>query len=185
MKKLIAIAIVIASAQASAWWGDGWGNRGWNNNYNNGYGWGNGYGNSVMDGAGDASGGGDFSMNFSGRGNTNMRGYGSGYGYGDGYGRGYNYSAPYYGGYGSLRLCTSLRLRPVRRTAGCTGSPGGRSRRSVIRHTVGLPTALAVTKTPQPAAGFFWGISPTKRGFICWVMLLHAITDGGHPCTLP
>ena len=37
---------------------------------------------------GDAAGGGDFSMNLSGRGNTNMRGYGSGYGYGDGYANG-------------------------------------------------------------------------------------------------
>ena len=36
-------------------------------------------------------------MNFSGRGNTNMRGYGNGYGAGDGWGRGYNYQQPGYG----------------------------------------------------------------------------------------
>ena len=87
----IAIAAVIASAQASAFWGNGW-----NNDYNNGYGYGNGYTNGVFDGYGDAAAAGDFSMNFSGRGHTNMRGYGNGYGYGDGWGRGYNYSAPYW-----------------------------------------------------------------------------------------
>ena len=45
----------------------------------------------------NAAAAGDFSMNMSGRGNTNMRGYGNGYGAGDGWGRGYNYQAPYYG----------------------------------------------------------------------------------------
>ena len=56
---------------------------------------------------------GDFSMNMSGRGNTNMRGYGSGYGAGDGWGRGYNYSAPLLGwlrsGLGWLRLMATAR----------------------------------------------------------------------------
>jgi hypothetical protein len=93
MKKIIAIAAVLATAQASAWWGG----NGWDNNYNNGYGYGNGYTNGVFDGVGDAHGEGNFSMNFSGRGHTNMRGYGNGYGYGDGWGRGYNYAAPGYG----------------------------------------------------------------------------------------
>ena len=58
--------------------------------YNNGYGYGNTGTNGVFDGVGDAAGEGTFSMNFSGRGNTNMRGYGNGSGYGDGWGRGYN-----------------------------------------------------------------------------------------------
>ena len=40
MKKIIAIAAVLATAQASAWWG---GNN-WGNNYNNGYGYGDGWG---------------------------------------------------------------------------------------------------------------------------------------------
>lgn len=73
--------------------------NGWGPNYNDGYG--RTYGGLGMEQyrGGDAAGGGDFSMNLSGRGNTNMRGYGSGYGAGDGWGRGYNYSAPYYGGY--------------------------------------------------------------------------------------
>jgi hypothetical protein len=94
MKKIIAIAAVLAATQASAFWGNGW-----DNNYNNGYGYGNGYTNGVLDGYADGAAAGDFSMNMSGRANTNMRGYGNGYGYGDGWGRGYNYSAPY--GYGA------------------------------------------------------------------------------------
>ena len=93
MKKIIALVAIIASAQASAWWGNGY------NGQNNGYGYGNGYSNGVMDGAGDAHGEGTFSMNFSGKGSTNMRGYGNGYGAGDGWGRGYNYQAPAYYGY--------------------------------------------------------------------------------------
>ena len=99
--KLAAIAALIAvSTSASAWWGGGpWGGDGWGTDYNRGYGRGHGWGNTTGDFLGDAAGAGDFSMNMSGRGNTNMRGYGSGYGAGDGWGRGYNYSAPYYGGY--------------------------------------------------------------------------------------
>ena len=97
MRKIIAIAAVLAATQASAFWGNGWNN----NYYNNGYGYGNGYGNGVLDGYADAAGAGDFSMNMSGRGHTNMRGYGNAYGYGDGWGRGYNYSSPYWGGYGA------------------------------------------------------------------------------------
>ena len=42
MKKLIAIAALIATAQASAFWGNGW-----DNNYNRGYGRGYGYGNTA------------------------------------------------------------------------------------------------------------------------------------------
>jgi hypothetical protein len=73
--------------------------NGWGPSYNNGYG--RAYSGLGMEQyrGGDATGGGDFSMNLSGRANTNMRGYGSGHGAGDGWGRGYNYSAPYYGGY--------------------------------------------------------------------------------------
>ena len=88
-KKLIALAAVLATTQASAFW-----NNGYNNGWNNGYG--NTATNGVFDGHGDAAGAGDFSMNFSGRGHTNVRGYGYGYGAGDGWGRGYNYSAPYW-----------------------------------------------------------------------------------------
>jgi predicted lipoprotein with Yx(FWY)xxD motif len=97
LKRLAAItALIAASSAASAWWGP-WGGNNWGNNYNNGYGsgWGGLGGDQYR--SGDASGGGDFSMNLSGRGNTNMRGYGSGYGAGDGWGRGYNYSSPFYG----------------------------------------------------------------------------------------
>ena len=50
MKKIIAIAAVLATAQASAFWG----NNGWDNSYNNGTGYGNGYTNGVFDGTGDA-----------------------------------------------------------------------------------------------------------------------------------
>jgi hypothetical protein len=92
MKKIIAIAAILAATQASAFWGNGYDNM-----YNNGYGAGNTAGNGVFDGYGDAAGEGTFSMNFSGRANTNMRGYGNGYGSGDGWGRGYNQSTPYYG----------------------------------------------------------------------------------------
>ena len=47
MKKIIAIAALVATAQASAFWGNGYDNM-----YNNGYGATNGYGNGVLDSSG-------------------------------------------------------------------------------------------------------------------------------------
>lgn len=58
MKKIIAIAAIIASAQASAFWGD-------SDGYNNG--------NGSMDTAGNGEAEATFSMNFSGKGKTDMR----------------------------------------------------------------------------------------------------------------
>ena len=88
MKKIIAIAAIVATSSASAFWG--------NNSYN---GYNNGYGNGAFDGVGDASGAADFSMNFSGKGNTNMRSNSNFAG------NGYNYQAPYWAatpyGYGA------------------------------------------------------------------------------------
>ena len=106
--KYLATALLLgASATASAFWGGPFMGNGYGNNYNNGYG--SQSGNFGMDQyrGGDAAGGGDFSMNLSGRGNTDMRGSGNSYGAGDGWGRGYNNTggygngynnAPYYGG---------------------------------------------------------------------------------------
>ena len=99
MRMFFASALIAATTSASAWWGGPWGGNNWGNRYNNGYGSGYGGMGGEQYRGGDAAGGGDFSMNLSGRGNTNMRGYGSGYGAGDTWGRSYNYSSPYYGGY--------------------------------------------------------------------------------------
>jgi hypothetical protein len=102
-KTLALATLITASSTTVAWWGGPFMGNGWGPGYggygNNGYGGTYGGMGTEQYRGGDASGGGDFSMNLSGRGNTNMRGYGSGYGAGDGWGRGYNYSAPYYGGY--------------------------------------------------------------------------------------
>jgi predicted lipoprotein with Yx(FWY)xxD motif len=94
-----ATALIAATTATSAWWGSPWGGNNWGNRYDNGYGSGYGGMGGEQYRGGDAAGGGDFSMNLSGRGNTNMRGYGSGYGAGDTWGRSYNYSSPYYGGH--------------------------------------------------------------------------------------
>ena len=81
----LGLAVAAFSTQASAWWGGGpWGGGPWN-------GLGNGFGD------------GNFSMNFSGRGNAYNRGYGyggyPGYGYG-GYPGGWGgYPGYGYGGY--------------------------------------------------------------------------------------
>ena len=99
------VGLAIATTTANAWlggapWGGTpWGGSGYDKAYNNGYGSGMGYMGGDQYRGGTGSGSGDFSMNLSGRGSTNMRGYGSGYDAGDGWGRGYSYSAPYYGGY--------------------------------------------------------------------------------------
>jgi predicted lipoprotein with Yx(FWY)xxD motif len=99
MRIFFASALIATTTSASAWWGGPWGGNDWGDRYNNGYGGGYGGMGGEQFRGGDAAGGGDFSMNLSGRGNTNMRGYGSGYGAGDTWGRSYNYSSPYYGGY--------------------------------------------------------------------------------------
>jgi predicted lipoprotein with Yx(FWY)xxD motif len=99
LKTLTAASLAVIASTASAWWGGPWGGNNWGNSYNNGYGSGRGQLSGEQYRGGDASGGGDFGMNLSGRGNSNMRGYGSGHGAGDGWGRGYGYSRPYYGGY--------------------------------------------------------------------------------------
>jgi hypothetical protein len=96
MKKIIAIAALLAATQASAFWG-------WNDSSN--YGYGNGYNNGYFDGvgAGDAEADFtfDFSMSASMRGEGRGNGYGNGYGNGNGYG--YNGYIPYYGApYGYL-----------------------------------------------------------------------------------
>lgn len=74
MKKIIAIAAILASAQASAFWGSN--------------------GDNMFDGNGMGDGDASFSMGFSGNARSSARG--------TGYGRGYNnyngYNAPY--GYG-------------------------------------------------------------------------------------
>lgn len=98
MKKIIALAALIASAQASAFWG-------WNDSYNNGYG--NAANNGYFDGvgAGDAEADFTFDFNMTARMRGEGRGYGNGYGYGDGNGYGYNAHVPYYGapyGYGPM-----------------------------------------------------------------------------------
>jgi hypothetical protein len=82
MKKIIAIAALIASMQASAFWG-------WNDSYNNGY----------FDGVGAADAEADFSfdMTFSASMRGGGRGNGDGYGYGAGRGHSYNAHVPYYG----------------------------------------------------------------------------------------
>ena len=83
MKKIIAIAAIIATAQASAFWGG-------NNDgsyYNNGTG--------AFDTAGNGEGEATFSMNFSGKGKSDFRGNGQ---IDDSFNgsNGYSY-APYYG----------------------------------------------------------------------------------------
>ncbi len=90
MKKIIAIAALIASAQASAFWG-------WNDNSS--YGYGNAYNNGVFDGIGNGDAEADFTFDFSmtARMRGEGRGNGNGYGYGNGNGYGYNGYAPYYG----------------------------------------------------------------------------------------
>ena len=80
MKKIIAIAAIIASAQASAFFGDNNGSY-----YNNG--------NGAFDTAGNGEGEATFSMNFSGKGKTDMRAAGKA----DDSFNGYNGYAPYYG----------------------------------------------------------------------------------------
>ncbi|MDJ0738088.1 MAG: sulfur globule family protein [Gammaproteobacteria bacterium] len=94
MKKMIALAALIAAMPASAFWGwNDWGNSGYGNGYNNGY----------VDGAGDAEA--DFTFDFNMSARFRGEGRGHGYGVGDGYGNGYGYNAhiPYYGApYGYL-----------------------------------------------------------------------------------
>jgi hypothetical protein len=92
MKKIIAIAALIAATQASAFWG-------WNDG--SAYGYNDGY----ADGAGHADAEADFTFDFSMsarmRGEGRGDGYANGYGYGNGYG--YNAHIPYYGApYGYL-----------------------------------------------------------------------------------
>ncbi len=105
MKKIIAIAAIIATSQASAFWDQD------NGSYNSdGRFDGNGYGYGDARGNGDASGSGDmdteFTMTFKGRGKGNAKsnwdgnynGYYNGAYNGAFDGRGYSYSQPY--GYG-------------------------------------------------------------------------------------
>ena len=84
MKKIIAIAALIAATQASAFWG-------WNDG--SAYGYNDGY----VDGAGNAEADFtfDFKMSARMRGEGRGDGYANGYGYGNGYG--YNAHIPYYG----------------------------------------------------------------------------------------
>jgi len=98
-KILTLFACLCVSTSAAAFWGGPFMGNGWGPSYNNSYGRTYGGLGTEQYRGGDAAGGGDFSMSFSGRANTNMRGSGSGYGAGDGWGRGYNYGAPYYRGY--------------------------------------------------------------------------------------
>jgi hypothetical protein len=90
MKKIIAIAALIASAQATAFWG-------WNDTGN--YGYGNAYNNGWFDGIGNGDADFAFDFDMNARINFDGAGYGNGYGYGagNGYGRGYNGYSPYYG----------------------------------------------------------------------------------------
>lgn len=90
MKRIIAIAALIATAQASAFWG-------WNDGAN--YGNANAFNNGYFDGVGNADGEADFTfdMSFSARMRGEGRGYGNGNGYGAGNGYGYNGHIPYYG----------------------------------------------------------------------------------------
>lgn len=88
MKKIFAIAALIASAQASAFWG--WDSS--NGSTNSAY---NGTGDFVGDGSGEAEA--TFSMKFTGRGKAN--GDFKGNGDTDGNWAGYGYDAPYYYGY--------------------------------------------------------------------------------------
>ena len=89
MKKFIAIAAVLVSAQATAFWG-------WNDGSQHLFG--NGYNNGYFDGVGNADGEADFSFDFSmsARMRTEGRGAGYGQGYGHGNGYGYNSHIPYY-----------------------------------------------------------------------------------------
>ena len=80
MKKIIAIAAIIASAQASAFFGNNDGN------YTNA-------GNGAFDTAGNGEGEATFSMNFAGKGKSDFRGNGN---MTDSF-NGYNGYAPYYG----------------------------------------------------------------------------------------
>ena len=102
MKKIIAIAAIIASAQASAFWNNDNGYTTTDGRFDgNGYGYGDGYG------RGDASGSGDFdsefTMTFKGRARgdakTNWDGAANGYQNMNSNfdGRGYGYNQPYYG----------------------------------------------------------------------------------------
>jgi len=88
MKKIFAIAAILASAQASAFWG--WDNS--NNSSNGAY---DATGDFIGDGSAEAEA--TFSMNFTGRGKAN--GDFKGTGDTDGSWAGYGYDAPYYYGY--------------------------------------------------------------------------------------
>lgn len=87
MKKFIAIAAVLVSAQATAFWG-------WNDGSQ--YLFGNGHNNGYFDGLGNADA--DFSFDFSMSARMRTEGRGAGYGQGYGYGNGYGYNShiPYY-----------------------------------------------------------------------------------------
>ena len=98
MKRTIALAALIASAQASAFWG-------WNDRYNDTYG--NAINSGYVDGigTGDAEADFTFDFNMTARIRTEGRGFANGYGYGDGSGYGYNAHVPHYGapyGYGPM-----------------------------------------------------------------------------------
>jgi len=104
MKKIITIAMLIASTQASAFWNDNNGQYNSDGRFsNNGYGYSD--GNVNTDGRGSADGEANFSMSFKGRGRSDaksrMNGYQSRNVYGNSsmYGRGYGYNQPYYYGY--------------------------------------------------------------------------------------
>ena len=88
MKKIIAIAAIIASAQASAFWG-------WDNSNNAPDGRYNGKGDFIGNATGEAEA--TFSMTFTGKGKT--RGDFKGNGDSNSNWAGYGYDAPYYYGY--------------------------------------------------------------------------------------
>lgn len=90
MKKLIAIAALLAATQASAFWG--WNDAGQ-------YGYGNVYNDGRFDGVGDAQADFAFDFDMTGRMSWEGDGYGNarGYGAGDGYGYGYHGYMPYHG----------------------------------------------------------------------------------------
>ena len=94
MKQLVAIAVLLASAQVSAFWG-----------WNDGSAYGDAYNGGLADavGAGDAEADFSFDFNMTARFRGAGRADGEGYGYGAGRGYGYNAHVPYYGApYGHL-----------------------------------------------------------------------------------